>query len=582
MTALTTANAQATFCATLVDEWIRDGVQFAYIAPGSRSTPLALALSARPEISVEVFIDERCAAFAALGVGKATGFPAVALCTSGTASSHFSAAVAEASLSGVPLIVCTADRPPELRDVGAPQTINQTHLYGSSVRWFHDPGVASYDAAHTWRALANHVVARTMGPIAGPVHLNLPFREPLLGEVADMPPKRQHDATWSGFHAGRSQLSDWEIDDLAHRLAGRRGVIIAGDVGAGFELATYTSAVSVLSSVLHWPILACPLSGVRGGSANIVSHFDGIVRSQSAHGVLAPEVVLQLGKPPASKVLGQWIVATQAEVIAVHGPGTYQDAQHSVFMHIEADVANTIDRLCSVVAGVDDKREHDTVLKWDSAWRSAQQAASQSIQKELAVIDEICEPAIARLFAETFSVGMVSSSMPIRDVEWFSGGRENGILFSNRGANGIDGVISTSVGIAQSLRTSVGLYLGDVAFLHDGSALVGLKNRNIDMRIVVADNDGGGIFSFLPQASQVNKDVFENLFGTPHGADIAMLARSHGITVIEPQSLDELSAAMEGSGTAVILLKTNRESNVRIHERLQSAIVKAVDAITNA
>jgi 2-succinyl-5-enolpyruvyl-6-hydroxy-3-cyclohexene-1-carboxylate synthase len=144
MTALTTANAQATFCATLVDEWIRDGVQFAYIAPGSRSTPLALALSARGEISVEVFIDERCAAFAALGVGKATGFPAVALCTSGTASSHFSAAVAEASLSGVPLIVCTADRPPELRDVGAPQTINQTHLYGASVRWFHDPGVASY------------------------------------------------------------------------------------------------------------------------------------------------------------------------------------------------------------------------------------------------------------------------------------------------------------------------------------------------------------------------------------------------------------------------------------------------------
>jgi 2-succinyl-5-enolpyruvyl-6-hydroxy-3-cyclohexene-1-carboxylate synthase len=421
-----------------------------------------------------------------------------------------------------------------------------------------------------------------MGPIAGPVHLNLPFREPLLGEVADMPPKRQHDATWSGFHAGRSQLSDWEIDDLAHRLAGRRGVIVAGDVGAGFELATYTSAVSVLSSVLHWPILACPLSGVRGGSANIVSHFDGIVRSQSAHDVLAPEVVLQLGRPPASKVLGQWTVATQAEVIAVHGPGTYQDAQHSVFMHIEADVANTIDRLCSVVAGVDDKREHDVILKWDSAWRSAQQAASQSIQKELAAIDDICEPAIARLFAETFSVGMVSSSMPIRDVEWFSGGKENGILFSNRGANGIDGVISTSVGIAQSLRTSVGVYLGDVAFLHDGSALVGLKNRNIDMRIVVADNDGGGIFSFLPQASQVNKDEFENLFGTPHGADIAMLARSHGITVLEPQSLDELSAAMKGSGTAVILLKTNRESNVRLHERLQSAIVKAVDALTNA
>ncbi|MEY5153061.1 MAG: 2-succinyl-5-enolpyruvyl-6-hydroxy-3-cyclohexene-carboxylic-acid synthase [Actinomycetota bacterium] len=582
MTALTTANAQATFCATLVDEWIRDGVQYAYVAPGSRSTPLALALSARSEMSVEVFIDERCAAFAALGVGKATGLPAIALCTSGTAATHFSAAVTEASLSGVPLIVCTADRPPELRDVGAAQTIDQTHLYGSAVRWFHDPGVASYDAAHTWRALANHVVARTMGPIAGPVHLNLPFREPLLGEVVDMPPKRQHDATWSGFHAGRSQLSDWEIDDLAHRLAGRRGVIIAGDVGAGFELATYTSAVSVLSSVLHWPILACPLSGVRGGSANIVSHFDGIVRSQSAHGVLAPEVVLQLGKPPASKVLGQWVASTRGEVIAVHGPGTYQDAQHAAFMHIEADVANTIDRLCSVVASVGDTREQDISLRWNSLWRNAQAAAAQSIEQVLSAEGEVSDPAIARMFGEIFSVGVVSSSMPIRDVEWFSKGKENGVLFSNRGANGIDGVISTSIGIAQSLRTPVGVYLGDVAFLHDGSSLVGLKNRNVNMRIVVADNDGGGIFSFLPQASQVEKGVFENLFGTPHGADIAMLARAHGIEVLEPKSLSELSTAMQGSGTAVILLKTHRERNVIIHEKLHAAIASSVDAMTNA
>lgn len=582
MTVPTTANAQATFCATLVDEWIRDGVQHAYIAPGSRSTPLALALSARAEISVEVFIDERCAAFAALGVGKATGLPAIALCTSGTAATHFSAAVTEASLYGVPLLVCTADRPPELRDVGAAQTIDQTHLYGSSVRWFHDPGVASYDAAHTWRALANHVVARTMSPVAGPVHLNLPFREPLLGEVVDLPPKRQHDASWSGFHAGRSLLSDWEIDDLAHRLAGRRGVIIAGDVGAGFELATYTSAVSVLSSVLHWPIFACPLSGVRGGAANIVTHFDGIVRSRNAHGVLMPEVVLQLGKPPASKVLGQWVASTDAEVIAVHEPGTYQDAQHLTYMHIEADVANTVDRLCSAVASVGDTREQDILLRWNLMWRNAQVAATQSIEMVLSVVGEVSDPAIARMFGESFSVGVVSSSMPIRDVEWFSAGKENGVLFCNRGANGIDGVISTAIGIAQSLRTSIGVYLGDLAFLHDGTALIGLKNRGLNIRIVVVDNSGGGIFSFLPQASQVDEDVFENLFGTPHSADIAMLARSHGIEVLEPKSLSELGTAMQGVGTAVILMKTNRQRNVTIHEQLHSAIASSVDAITNA
>ena len=172
--------------------------------------------------------------------------------------------------------------------------------------------------------------------------------------------------------------------------------------------------------------------------------------------------------------------------------------------------------------------------------------------------------------------------MPIRDIEWFSAGKENGILFSNRGANGVDGVISTAIGIAQSLRSTIGVYLGDVAFLHDATSLVGLKSRNLNMRIVVADNDGGGIFSFLPQASQVDAGTFENLFGTPHGVDIALLARSHGITVIEPQSFEELQEAMRGDGTAIILLKTNRESNVRIHERLHLAISQAVDSFKNA
>jgi 2-succinyl-5-enolpyruvyl-6-hydroxy-3-cyclohexene-1-carboxylate synthase len=384
----------------------------------------------------------------------------------------------------------------------------------------------------------------------------------------------------------RRDISDTQAGDvLLFRM--RAGAVakhlgIAGDVGAGFDLATYTSAVSVLSSVLHWPILACPLSGVRGGSANIVTHFDGIVRSQSALGVLAPEVVLQLGKPPASKVLGQWIASTHAEVIAVHGPGTYQDAQHLTYMHIEANVANTVDRLCSVVASVSDTHDQDISLRWNSMWSNAQLAATQSIEKVLSAVGEVSDPGIARMFGETFSVGVVSSSMPIRDVEWFSEGKENGVLFSNRGANGIDGVISTSIGIAQSLRTPVGVYLGDLAFLHDGTALIGLKTRNLNLRIVVVDNSGGGIFSFLPQATQVNKDVFENLYGTPHGVDIAQLAAAHGITVIEPKSLSELSAAMQGSGTAVILMKTNRESNVSIHEQLHTAIASSVDAITNA
>ena len=181
------ADVQATLCATLVDQWVRDGVEHAVVAPGSRSTPVALAIASRPEMRLDVYHDERSAAFAALGSGLATGRPALVVCTSGTAAAHFHAAVVEAHLSHVPMIVLTGDRPPELRDVGAPQTIDQTKLYGDAVRWFHDPGVADMAAAHTWRSLARHALERTLGPAAGPVHLNLPFREPLVGEPGELP-----------------------------------------------------------------------------------------------------------------------------------------------------------------------------------------------------------------------------------------------------------------------------------------------------------------------------------------------------------------------------------------------------------
>lgn len=576
-----TADAQATFCATLVDEWVRLGVKFAFIAPGSRSTPMALALVEDGRIRSEVFIDERGAAFAALGSALVSGTPAVALCTSGTAAAHFHAAVVEAHLSAVPMIVCTADRPPELRDVGAAQTIDQTFLYGTSVRWFHDPGVASFDAAHTWRALANHVLARTTGPVPGPVHLNLPFREPLVGRVVDMPPSRAHDGPWSGHMHAKSFLTDWEIGDLAHRLAGRRGVIVAGDPGCGYAITAYAAAATVLASVLNWPLLACPRSGARVEGGNIVSHFDGIVRSPMAAKDLAPEVVLRLGAPPASKVLGQWLRSVGAEQIVVHSPGTYHDPDHVVEVHIEADVANTVDRLttaaATIVAGLPSDRQ---LTNWSQTWRRAEEAAEAAIVSTLSV-GPLLDPHVAREVAASARIVVASSSMPIRDIEWYAPTGDGLLVYANRGANGIDGVMATAIGVASELGRVTAL-VGDVAFVHDVSSLALLASRGLDIRIVVTNNDGGAIFSYLPQATVVKPVIFEKLFGTPHGTDIEAVARGFGLPVDVPRDVDALRFALTQPGPRVIVVATDRTEDHAVHGRLNSAISEAVDAVLSS
>ncbi|MBU6242242.1 MAG: 2-succinyl-5-enolpyruvyl-6-hydroxy-3-cyclohexene-1-carboxylic-acid synthase [Acidobacteria bacterium] len=571
-----TANAQATFCATLVDEWVRLGVKHAFLAPGSRSTPMALALAAEPRIRTEVFLDERGAGFAALGSALVSGVPAIALCTSGTAAAHFHAAVIEAHLSAVPMIVCTADRPPELRDVGAPQTINQTNLYGSAVRWFHDPGVASFEAAHTWRALANHLVARSVGPVPGPVHVNLPFREPLVGQVVDTPATRTHDGPWSGHVHAKALLTDWEIDDLAHRLVGRRGIIVAGDPGCGYAISAYSAAATVLASVLGWPLLACPRSGTRVAGGNIIGHFDGIVRSRAATTSLAPEVVLRLGAPPASKVLGQWLRAVGAEQVVVHSPGAYLDPDHVVEVHVEADVANTVDRLSTAVSRIATERSAESLGAWSASWQHAEAAAASAIHVSLDGGD-LLDPHVAREVAANSRILFASSSMPIRDIEWFAATGEGLLVYANRGANGIDGVVATAIGAACELQ-SITVYLGDVALVHDASSLAMLAQRDLDVRVVVTDNDGGAIFSYLPQASTVEAARFEKLFGTPHGSNLSALASAFGLRVNEVSNVQELRDAISASGPSVTVVRTDRGANHALHGKLNAAITEAVDA----
>ena len=554
-------DTSATFCATLVDEWIRLGVSHAVVAPGSRSTPLAVRLAERPEIKVHLFHDERSASFAALGIGEATGLPAVLLCTSGTAATHFHGAVVEAHLSNVPMIVCTADRPPELRDVGAPQTIDQTHLFGSAVRWYHDPGVPSDDASHTWRSLAARSFAASVGQRPGPVHVNLPFREPLLGEVRNVPPTRGNE--WSTTDIAASASSDL-VSRFVSQVNGRRGVIFAGRGS--------TPEVLEFAQKIGWPVCADARSGLRRCETNVVVAFDPILRHTGFADSHIPDVVLRVGEPPASKVTAQWLSRHGVEIVQVQSTSSVVDPDHSVIATYVASVAELFRSAADMVSAIDHR--------WAGEWNAAETLAQSAISEWTA--HNWAEPTVARIVTDTLPNGghlVVSSSMPIRDVEWFGTVTPTAIVHSNRGTNGIDGVISTAVGVAAATGQPTVVLVGDVACLHDSNGVLGLMGRDVDLKIVVTNNDGGSIFSFLPQASLVSTETFELLYGTPHGVRFDLLAAAHGIPFVSVSCADDLRASLSMPGTRMIEAPFVRHSNVEMHDRLNAAVIDAVSRV---
>ncbi|MGH1490348.1 MAG: 2-succinyl-5-enolpyruvyl-6-hydroxy-3-cyclohexene-1-carboxylic-acid synthase [Acidimicrobiales bacterium] len=562
----------ATFCATLIDEWARGGATAAFVAPGSRSTPLALALQSDRRIRVQIFHDERAAGFAALGHAMATGQPSLVTCTSGTAAAHLHAAVIEADLSAVPLIVCTTDRPPELWDVGAPQTVDQTRLFGNAVRFYTEPGVAVEEMNDSWRSLGARLVAEARGGAGapGPVHINLSFRDPLVAEPGPLPPGRPNNQPWHVDHrsVGRSTVGEAEVNDVWNRVRGLDGVLVAGHGTSD------PASVLALGRALGWPVLADHRSGCRAENQSI-AHFDPLLRSQRFAKARRPDVVIRFGEPLASKYLSQWLGGLDADTIAALARTDWIDPERIASLVVnEAGLARAL--LARVQS---DYRPSAEAEKWERADAIAEQA----IVQHLAATEETTEPGIARSVVQSIPEGgslLVASSMPVRDVEWFAPNRRGVRVYANRGANGIDGLVATATGIALSGSPTT-LLIGDVAFLHDSSALIALRNRAISLTIVVIDNDGGGIFSFLPQATQLDGETFERLFGTPHGTDIAALCAAHGIETQrwEDSGWDHAEGGPQPKteGIRAVIAKTSRSENIGQHDRLNHAVVEAVE-----
>jgi 2-succinyl-5-enolpyruvyl-6-hydroxy-3-cyclohexene-1-carboxylate synthase len=599
----------STACArTLVDELARAGLTDAVLAPGSRSAPLALALADDGRIRLHVHLDERSAAFFALGAAKASGRPTLVLCTSGTAAAHFHPAVLEADHSRVPLIVCTADRPAELRATGAPQTTDQVHLYGAAVRFFADiPADGAPAARAAWRPIAARVWAEAAGPPAGPVHLNVAFREPLVpaGEAAadaGMEPGREGGWPWVVSHrAARAVVEDGEAAELTERiLVSERGLVVAG-----WGSAAEAREVAV---VLRWPLLADAISG-RRHCREAVTTYEALLRMPGFAESHRPDLVVRFGGPLTSKTAMAWLDASVHQIL-VDPDGAWLDPHRTVAERIPGlpDLRPLLSgdgrgpgRAATVApCGVGERRPPaPAVDAWYDSWLRAEEVARRALDAFLDADDQPFEGRVARDVAAVCAAAgrgvalVVASSMPVRDLEAFAG-RVPHPVYANRGVNGIDGLISTVLGVAAGARPAgrgpagpagpavVGL-LGDLAFLHDAGGLLGAPSRGLDAVFVVVDNGGGGIFSFLPQAA-LPSERFELLFGTPPGADVAAVATAYGVPVERVARAAEVGPALEGAlaagGVRVLIVPTgDRTGNVDRHRQAWAAVA---DAIANA
>ncbi len=559
----------------LVDELARCGLAGACTSPGSRSTPLVLTLARHPGVPTWSHVDERCAGFFALGVAKATGRPAALACTSGTAAANYLPAIIEAREARVPLVVLTTDRPPELRDVGAGQTIDQLKLFGDAVKSFVEVGThpATPDRLRWIRQLACRAMWTAMDGRPGPVHLNLPLREPLV-LTEELPDEesvggggRPDGRPWTSRTAAPTG-AEMAPEALAPIVrAAERGVVIAGRDERGRSAGR---AAAAFGAAAGWPVLADPLSGARTGPAAI-AHWDLLLRHDGFAGATVPDVVVRVGDLPTSKALRAWLAREEIGVQVVLDPeDAWQDPAARVDLRLPFAPGPAL--TAAVEAGLP-----QAAPTWLDAWRAADARAGAAIVAaagndlhEIRVAAELGArlPQSATLF--------VAASMPIRDVETFFGVRDDcPRVLANRGANGIDGTTSTAFGVAAGSAGPTVLLVGDVTLAHDLGGLLAAHRLRLALTIVLIDNGGGGIFDFLPVASQ--RDAFEEHVATPTGLDPAHVAQLFGLDHRLVGDVAAFRAALDhglaSDGVTLIEVRSDRAANVRLHRRVADAVM---------
>ncbi|MEV4728841.1 2-succinyl-5-enolpyruvyl-6-hydroxy-3-cyclohexene-1-carboxylic-acid synthase [Saccharopolyspora sp. NPDC049426] len=547
----------------IVDELVRNGVRHAVLAPGSRNAPLAYALhraAHAARLRLHVRIDERSAGFLALGLAARTRQPVPVFCTSGTAASNLHPAVSEAYHAGVPLLVITADRPPELRAAGANQTIDQHRLYGSEVRLFDELGVAEARSGQNayWRSqVCRAWAAAACGMRGGPVHLNLPFREPLVPDG---------DADWFEPLEGRPGGERWtEVADRGAsprslgRLSSGRGLVLVGDWGA--------EEASAWGERVGWPVLS-EVGGVGVSGPAAISTGMWLLNLPEFIREHRPEQVLCVGRPTVFRQVQQLLADSGVEVLLAHGGIGWPAPAHDV-----REVAETF--------GTDSEGPGPVDPQWLTAWQQADQKASAALHAALDLERWPNGPAVAREVVDALpenSLLVLGSSNPSRDVALAARQRPDVLVHRNRGAAGIDGTVSTALGAATGHGGPAYALLGDLTFLHDSNGLMlGPYEQRPDLTIVVFNDDGGGIFSLLEQGGPEHSDSFDRVFGTPHGTDLAQLCAAHGVEHVQVPGHSELREALRPKpGLRVVEVRANRDELRAVHQRLHAAVRSAL------
>lgn len=568
-------NVNSLWCSVLAETLARRGLKHAVISPGSRSTALTMALARHASIEAIPVLDERSSAFFALGLVRQHQRPVVLVCTSGTAGANYFPAVIEAQESGVPLIVITADRPPEMRECASGQTIGQQKLYGDHVNFYHELAVpeASLALLAYLRQTVAHAYACALGPGAGPVHLNAPFRDPLApvddGSVAGL----TTECDWEKFFDQVLPPVDTEMLAAVPPLpTDVHGVIIAGPVQS-FDAAGYAELVGMIAQKLGWPVLADALSPVRHHAVahpHLVTTYDLILRNPAMAERLRPERVLCLGDWPVSKVLRAWLQESGAPTLLVNERAQNRDALHGRTQHLRI----ALRLFAAQLPQATDPNGYQRL------WASLERKARAALDARLQPMTEMFEGRAAWLLAQHLPAGtpvFVSNSMPVRDVEYFWPANDRRTRpFFNRGANGIDGTLSTALGLAHGGPPTV-LLTGDLALLHDTNGFLLPPKLSGSLTIVLINNRGGGIFEHLPVAEF--DPPFEEYFATPQYVDFAKLAAAYGIAhvmVCDWVHFTELVSVLPAGGIRLLEVRTNRKRDAEMRKQMFAQLAAAL------